>query len=566
MQRCRTQLVSPLLIAVMAVAPWTAEAIEPTPPTTDQAGMRLLMFLVVDQMTAEQLTDLRPHFQGGLRRLLDGAVEFTEAHHAHAVTVTANGHASLATGAHPARHGIIDNQWYDRREEKVVYCVADDDAQLIPPDDKTTYPSNSGRSPANMLVDGIGDWVKRLDTAALAFSISGKDRSAILLAGKKPDAAYWYDHQTGHFITSAYYRLDYPPWLVDFMLENHPDRKFPLVWRPLPVEPAIRDVFGLRPLDTGTFRWSFPHRIGNMSLAPNESYYNDFIAQPGMDQQMVDLALALVENEVLGRDASLDYLAVSFATLDYVGHDYGPHSPEVLDVLLRLDVALGRLLDGLDALVGLDHIVFTLSSDHGVQVVPEADPSGRTQRADSDDVLCVQSVGKALVERFGDEDWFVADGYLDYQAIGRTNLRRQDVEAEVARRLERCPAVARVWSRTGLTSKHQPDLPAEVAYHRKLFNNNFHRQRSGDVFVQLKENYLGRLDWGTTHGSPYGHDTHVPMLIVHPQVQPQKIAIRVATVDLAPTLAAMLGLDIPDERDGIDRSPLFSFRAPPAGR
>jgi len=303
----------------------------------------------------------------------------------------------------------------------------------------------------------------------------------------------------------------------------------------------------------GMLTSNFPHAIGSFSLAPDDAFYSSFGGTPFMDDYLVDLAISLIEGEDLGRDDAVDFLSLSFSALDSAGHDYGPNSREALDVMLRLDRSLGRLFAYLDERIGMAHVMLSLSADHGVMTMPEALPVlgllGR--RVDASDVVCYQKSQEDFQMHFGRDEWFIEEMYLNYETLGRRNLLRSTVEKRLAESLERCAAVEKVWTSTELESQ-SPDL--EQNEYLRLYRNSHHPVRSPDLYVQLKPLTLNSLGTETTHGSPYEYDRHVAMLIRVPGVHGRRIADRVRTLDLAPTLAGLLGIAAPPDLEGADWS------------
>jgi len=501
---------------------------------------RLVLILAVDMLGTGELLRFRPLLTGGLARLLDEGAFFAEAYHHHALTWTAPGHATLLTGLNPSHHGVIANEWLDRDTEEEIYCVAD---------------SKHGRSPRNLLGTTLGDWLKKVEPRARVFSASGKDRAAILMGGHEADGAYWYDRETGRFVSSSYYPRLAPGWLEAFNDERIPDELFGQAWEPLPVDDSLLPALGLVELDGGAFETGrFPHALGRSVLQPDHDFHADFYGSPFVDRYLIRLARRLVTEEDLGAAGRLDVLALSFSAADAVGHVHGPDSREYLDVLLRLDRNLGEFFDFLRERVGWENVLVALSSDHGVQPLPEVSRTrGRAGRRQTyEDVLCVQQAGRRLDELFGEEDWLVGGFYLDRDALKRRDVSRVRVEAELKRALEQCEAVAAVWTRAEL------EAPADASDpHARLYINSFHAERSADVLMQPEPFFLARYGRGTTHGSPYAYDTHVPILIAGTGVRAGRIEERVHTVDLAPTLAGLLGLPVPPELDGVDRSDLL---------
>lgn len=499
----------------------------------------LVVLLAVDQMRADYLERFRPLFEGGLARLLDEGAVFADAHHEHSMTSTAPGHATLVTGSSPARTGIVGNTWIDHETGESVYAAG----------------PSSERSPALLEVTALGDWLKARDPRSKVFTASAKDRSAVMMGGQDPDGAYWYDQWTGEWRSSSYYRRAARPWLDAFNERRWPDALFGTLWSPLEgVE--VPDELGIRALDTGVYDISGPHSLGGMALRPGPSFYGAIYDSPFIDAYLAELARVLVREEELGLDGSPDLLGLSFSALDSVGHDYGPDSGEVLDVLLRLDRLLGELLEYLESEVGRDYLVVGLSADHGVQPLPElADPSGpAARRLGDDDYACVQRAGDALAERLGGGDWFVgSDGgfYLDDEALTALGADPAEVEDLAADLLEQCDAIRKVWTNAELAaaSSSEPDW--------QRFKASYFPSRSPDLTLQFEPYFLYQSGLGTTHGSPYDYDSQVPFVIWAPGVDPAAIDTRVATVDMAPTLARLAGIEPPPGLDGVDRTPLL---------
>ncbi len=508
---------------------------------------RLLLFVTVDQLRYDYLQRLEGDLPGGLGRLLREGVSFDSAYHGHAITTTGPGHASLATGTYPRRSGIVDNQWFDRDTKRLVNCVEDREVQ-------TLGSSLPGRSPRQLLVDTVADWMKSRDPAGKVFAASRKDRGAILPAGRKADGAFWYDSGTGRFVTSSYYMSGYPRWVDHFHRDHGPERFFGQAWEPLTTDPELGQRARFEALDAGAFAHGFPHSLGGLSLSPDSRFFSDFGTSPLMDGYLVEFVESLVIAEELGSDDRMDFLGVSFSALDSVGHEFGPNSPEALDALLRLDEALGRLLGFLEQRVGEEGVWVVLSADHGVVPLPEFQAAAKLpgQRVRTQDVLCHQRAGRALQARLGPLEGWVEGLYLDRRALQQSGRKPAQVEEWFSAELEKCEPVQKVWTRAEL----EPEPPPGDLY-RRLYHNSFHPQRSADLLVQWREYWLASGGRGTTHGSPYSYDRHVPLILRLPGVAPQRITQPVETVDLAPTLWALLGLPPQGRTDGRDLSPLL---------
>ncbi len=527
----RAANLSRVLFLIAPLTMWFALACaRPEPPP--EGTPRLILLAVVDQMRGDYLERFGPLFDGGLRRIADEGLVYSEAHHRHAITSTGPGHASLATGCHPSRHGIINNYWFDRETGEETYSVDGDD-------------------PRRMACTALGDWLKERYPAAKVFSAGGKDRSAILLAGHRADAALWYDWEGG-FTTSDYYRYSNSHWLSDFNATRPFDQFFGTAWEPRPVADELLVALGIVPLDLGPLRPVFPHVFGGMSPVRGESFYNGVFSSPWLDRLTGALAQRLIGEEKLGDDPEPDLLALVFSGVDAVGHRYGPDSRELLDTLLSLDRTLDELLDFVDEKIGLEHVLVALTSDHGAAPMPEVRRAmglaGR--RVGNEEILCVQAVEAELDRAFGEARWLRPGPVLDEQALAEHGVARPAVEEAVVRLLEACPSVARVWTRSELT-----EPGAGEGKLGRPWVNAYHPDRSPDFLIQWDEHFLPTRSVASTHGSAYRYDTWVPLAFMSDQLEPGSTPRPVATVDLAPTLAAMVDVPVPDGIDGVDLRP-----------
>ena len=480
--------------------------------------VRLVVLIVADQLSASAFERFRPAFEGGLARLEAEGVRFTEAHHEHAPAETAPGHASLATGTHPRTSGIVGNRLFDPDREEWFYSVEDE---------------RHGSSPRRLLVPALGDWIRGAAPEARVYAVAGKDRSAIFLGGHGAEGAYWYDRESGEFTSSDYYPQDSPEWLRERRSALPADEYFGRLWEPLTGFEGRFGEVGIVELDEGVFPREFPHPIGEPTVEPEESFYGLLYGTPFLDEMILDLAKRIVVSRDLGREGQMDFLGISFSALDLVGHAYGPHSPEFLDTIRRLDRSLGRLMSFLEEEVGAEHLLLALSSDHGVMPLPEVLRSQGVpaSREGPEEVVCVQSTARQWSRRtgegFGDAAGFQAD-------------------------LENCPHLRKVWT----TEELHPYDPVRAARDRdyRRFANSFHPERSPDLILQWEEHHLLRRGRGTSHYGPYEEDNHVPLILWSPALRSATVSERVATVDLAPTLAGLLGIPIPETVDGADRS------------
>lgn len=507
---------------------------EETPPLE---GPRLVLLLVVDQLGADQLDRIEPFLTGGFRLLLDRGVSFTEAHHAHALTETGPGHATLATGQYPRHHGIVSNWWIEEGSFESQWAIDDD-----------TY----DESPRELETPALGDWIKEMYSQSKVFAASGKDRAAILMGGLNADGAFWFDVDIGGFETSEYY--DEPEWLQSFNGERRLDEHFGDLWEPILLAPEAIEQLQLERLEMGPLLPGFPHAVGQPRPASDDGFYSALRDSPWWDDYLGQFGQFIIEAEDLGGDSYPDLLALSFSALDYVGHDYGPQSREYVDVVLRLDQTLSRLLEFVDQRVGLENTVIGLSADHGVVDVPELRQRRGLEgaRIDWQTVHCIQQVGLELAEIHGVDTWLVSGPRLAPELSESTGRAREDLERETADRLEECLHVAAVWTSTELAQ--QVD---ETAGKQWLFANSYYPERSPDFLIQFDEYFMSATMLTTTHGSAYPYDTRVPLVFAGSNIGAGSLEASVYTVDMAPTLAAQLGLSHRPAVDGRDLTPLL---------
>ncbi len=517
--------------------------------TSADARPRLGVIIIVDQFCADQLAGYSPLFTGGLNRIEKGGVSFSDAHHEHAMTLTATGHATLSTGCYPNRHGIVGNNWYERGTGQRVYCCDDSTVQVI------GDPEAVGRSPHYLMTEAIGDWLKSAWVQSKVFTVSQKDRSAILLGGHRPDGAYWFDDAKGRFVTSTYYTDSLPDWVAGY--DCFPFR-----------EKAIRDgwrkgwpekTYALAnpddsPAENDSAQSTFPH-LYDSAAAVARTPSEWLMETPYSDEMILDFARVLVETETLGQDSVPDLLCISLSANDYIGHSFGPHSQEALDGLLRVDSYLGKFLDVLDKLVGVGQYTLALSSDHGVMPLPEdiavkGDYAERILRADNKQDY--EAAARQVADEFGIMRPLIVGQInglmLDTKAGEERRVRPPDLRQAVAKALGTIDYIDEVLTYEDLAAPKGSDRG-----YRALYRQSFHPDRAPDIVIRTKENVL-ILDsrYGTTHGTPYEYDTHVPLIFwgqgVASVSEPK--TDRVRTVDLAPTLAVLLGLAPPAKIDG----------------
>jgi predicted AlkP superfamily pyrophosphatase or phosphodiesterase len=479
--------------------------------------LRLVLLVAIDQFRYDYLTRFRDEYKGGLDQLLRNGANFVNANLEHYPTVTAIGHSTMLTGATPKLSGIVGNDWYDRESGKRVTSVSDDSTQLI------GGSGGPGASPHRLLVSTVGDEMKRAHRDhPKVIGISLKDRSSILPAGHMADAAYWYDQKTGDFVSSTYYSRNLPDWVQSFNKRRSVDKYAGVEWRFDVGSPS--GVFKM-PAETG----------GKLPAA--------VYASPFGNELLEQFTEEAVRQEKLGQRDSIDLLTLSFSSNDAVGHSYGPDSPRVHDICIWTDREIGKLFALLDQLIGMQHVLVVLTADHGVmplvdQLQQDRMPGGRLTNASIFDPM-----RQALIARFGPGEWLLntagSSPYLNTALIAENKLDPGEVERVAAAAIAKVPHVSRVYTRQQLLLGQ---VSADKLGERVM--RSFHSGHSGDIEVLL-DPYWIRGGTGTTHGTPYSYDSHIPLIFMGPGIKPGRYVRPVALNDLAPSLATLLDIETP---------------------
>jgi predicted AlkP superfamily pyrophosphatase or phosphodiesterase len=499
----------------------------------------LVVQITADQLRGDLLDRYRSALSDGIARIENGGYWIHQGQVDHGVTVSFPGHATLATGMYPSHHGLTANEWWQVQKGTwgEVAVVADDRFTLL---DK---PLRRGVSPHNMTATTLGEWLKASNSHSKSVALGTGNTIPIAYGGSQSDAVYWYDSLSGHFTSSTFYSASVKPWVAAFNVDRLPKYQ-PHVWA---LTVPLRSL-GLANPDATSYENrgrhnTFPHNYATESSLDARdgipaTYSRWFAATPMKDEALLGLAAEAVDAEQLGQRGVTDYLAIDIDSTDAVGHEYGPSSLEQLDTLVRLDHALGRFLDHLDAKVGEGHYVLVFSADHGATTPPEAGGGGR--RVTSSEI-------ELVLDR------------VDTIASAASGSRSNLVERIVAE-LKQVDFIADAYSETRLTSASEdPYVQLYQRVFRKGFTTNFplwgekvhlhHPARYG-IIVRLKEHMV--IDAATgIHGSPYAADRLVPIIFYGKNIS---IGTRIAggrTVDVAPTLAAAAGIRAPRNLDGV---------------
>lgn len=502
----------------------------------------LVVMIAIDQLRRDRLN---ASFEGGLGRLMKEGRVFSEAKLNHAISTTCPGHAVMLTGTNPGKAGIAGNTYIDRQNWQSRYCVDDADPS------NQVFGRDINRSPRNLLVTTLGDWLKSDDHQSRVYAVGGKDRATITLAGHKADGVYWFDAKLGVFTTSHYYVDELPGYIADFngsepLVDGFLSR-LPASWSHRTGRNRADDYQGE------------DEKLGNTSGHPlmegdREEVGSQVYQSPYVDRFSFELATRIVKQEKLGQRGSTDLLAIALSATDTVGHLYGPFSAESEDTLRNVDEYLGEFLAFLDTTVGNANYVVVLSADHGVAELPEwAKENGR--------LSCPAESGRAGVYGFMFRFyWYVysrftfpldnpddlvklSDSQITVNRLfaEELGLDKAEIITGIRAMLEAEDVIARTW-----TPEEIERDDGEIA---RLYRNSFVAGRSGDLFIQPQATCIVR-DAGTSHGSPYSYDRNIPLVFFGNGITPGKTDVEAYSVDIATTLARLLGIVSPEHVDG----------------
>lgn len=546
--RYRT-LLSLCLLAVVIFIPVSDLFARVNPKNTKPpAKARLVLGIAIDQFRYDYLTRFEDLFvEKGFRRLLNDGAVFTNAHYIYSPTVTAAGHATFMSGSMPSMHGIVGNEWYDRATGSQVTSVSDSAVKLL-----GTSGDATASSPKRLIGSTVGDQLRlHSNGRSKVIGIALKDRSAILPVGKRPTGAYWYNAQAGVFVSSTYYFDDLPAWVKRFHRETRTDKYFGMKWEKLlPDDAYARSVPDDSPFEKSPYGNIFPYTVNGGETKPGPKFYSQLAQTPFANEYTAAFAKAAIEGEGLGLDEHPDLLTISFSANDSVGHTYGPYSQEVEDITLRTDRVLADLFSYIDQRIGLENTVIILTADHGVAPIPEQMAEfGLGGRYKSGAV--VEAVQKALEDKFGADKWVQAyvngNIYFDYGVIERRQTTREEVERMASEAARKAVGVAECFTRSDILSGRMPLTPVALRVAR-----GFHRERSGDLVIIPRPFYLSGQS-GTSHGSPYSYDTHVPVIFFGARIVAGSYAGDCSPSDIAPTLATLLRIEPPSHAAGVGR-------------
>ncbi|MFX0557544.1 alkaline phosphatase PafA [Maribacter sp. CXY002] len=508
---------------------------------------KLVVGIVVDQMRYDYLTRFFDQFgEEGFKRMISQGFNCKNNHFNYAPTSTGPGHTSVYAGTTPATHGVIGNNWYDKDSDSEVYCASDENYVSV-----GTTSSAGKMSPHRMNVTTITDEL-RLHTQmrGKTIAIALKDRGAVLPGGHTANAAYWFHGEDeGKWITSSYYMNNLPKWVKDFNSSGIV-QSYKKPWTTLRdinsyIESGVDDN-AYEGVFNGEVKPTFPHSPPSL-LEKNKSF--DIIkSTPFGNSLTADFAIEALKEERLGKDDDTDFLAVSFSSTDYVGHKYGVNSKEIEDTYIRLDIELARLFKALDKEVGEGEYTVFLTADHGAIDVPSYLKDSKIPAGYADFESFHTKLSEFLKYTYGTEDivknFSNLQLFLDHKIVENLDLELKDVQETIAKEFLNFDFVDRVYTGFQMWNNNYTN---GIPY---VLQNGYNQKRSGDVLLVLKPGTISYGETGSTHGSPQIYDTHSPLLFYGKGIPQGSTVERTEIPDIAPTIAALLGIAFPSGTSG----------------
>ncbi|MDP4687709.1 MAG: alkaline phosphatase family protein [Salibacteraceae bacterium] len=509
-----------------------------------QAKPKLVVGIIVDQMRTDYIYRYWDHYsENGFKRLAREGYFCKNAHFGYIPTYTGPGHASVYTGTSPMVHGIIANDWYDKNLKQEVYCASDESQTAVGIDKNEAA---GQMSPSRMMAPSLGDAIRISNIfKGKSIGVSLKDRGAILPAGHSANAAYWLDYKTGKMISSSYYMQDLPKWVTQFNKEKNADALCKEPWTPmLALEYYTQSTEDNTPYEAaldGSGNPTFPY---DMAAAVKSKGYYAFAKSPYGNTFLRKFAEQALINEDLGDDEFTDLLAISFSSTDIIGHSYGPQSIEIEDTYLRLDLEIEQLLEALDQRVGAGNYVLFLTADHAGAQVPQYLKDHQIPADYFETKAFVEGLKNAFSTAFGVENLMESYSnqqvFYNHDLMREKNISRQSMDETLIRFAMRFKGVSNVLT----TEQLQHPLPQDNF--SKLAQNGWNPLRSGDAAIQYLPGWMSYSHQGTTHGSSYAYDTHVPLFFFGFGVNQGVELNEVDITQIAPTISIISSIAFPD--------------------
>jgi predicted AlkP superfamily pyrophosphatase or phosphodiesterase len=508
---------------------------------------KLIVNIVVDQMRYDFIHRYWDKFgEGGIRKLVGSGTFCKNASYNYLINETAVGHSTIATGALPSHHGIISNNWYNSLRDAVVYCVEDEKVHTV----GGSYESGLF-SPRNLLASTIGDEINlasnfRSKVVGLALDNS----AAILAAGHSADYAFWYDDETGNWVSSSYYIDSLPQWAREFNEKKLPESYLSRTWEPMhPLSEYTESGNDTSAFEIGLGgRNFFPYDLDKLSTPKrNERDYGILKYTPFGNVLTRDFATAIVINEELGKDEFTDYLTIGFSAMEYIGKYFGSNSVEVQDAMLRLDREIAHFIEFIDQNVGIQNTLIILTSDHGLAHSPAYLSSRKIPSGDFNPYSSLSLLGSYLNAIYGKGDWiryyYGQQIYLNHELIESSGISYQEIQERTAQFLIQFEGVSNaVTSYTLQTSNF-----SEGIFHK--MQNGYHQKRSGDVIINLAPGWIEKINGDSYHSSYLG-DNHVPLIWYGWKIKRSTLTRPVKMIDIAPTISNFLDIARPNVSTG----------------
>jgi predicted AlkP superfamily pyrophosphatase or phosphodiesterase len=509
--------------------------------TQEKKLPKLVVGIVVDQMRNDYIHRYWNRFgENGIKKLVKGGFYCENTHFNYVPTYTGPGHASIYTGSTPKYHGVIANDWFDRTVGKKVYCVSDNEVNSI-----GVIGKSGKKSPIHLKATNLADELKLSSVGkSKVFSIALKDRSAILPAGHMADGAFWMSDTLGHFCTSSFYAQKLPKWLQDYNSSSSLKDYLKSGWNTLyPINTysnSISDNNNYESSISEKDNCFFPYDFENNIKAKN---YGIIKSTPFGNSVTTDLALKCIEAEQLGKDDFTDLLMISYSSPDLIGHVYGPRSVEMEDNYLRFDIEIERLLNFLEKQIGADNFLIFLTADHGGADIPNHLKDSKVPAGLLDDEVVFKIIRSYLKENKYDENLVLKvinnQVYLDNTKIDI--VQKQIIELKITDCLKGINGIADAY-----TSKMLLNVASKDFNPLTLIANGYNTKFSGNVAYRMEPGWLDYYEKGTTHGSCYPYDTHVPLIFYGNPIKKGSLNKRVEITQIAPTISQLLKISFPN--------------------
>ena len=532
------QILVPVLVSIFSLS-FSSCSLNSKASSSDLDKPKLVVSIVVDQMRFDNLDKYNGSYSdNGFKRLIREGFNLKNNHFNYVPTVTGPGHASISTGSTPKTHGIAGNNWFDKKTRKDVYCTTDLDYENL---GGNAY--SAKMSPNNLLVETLGD-LNRIENNmnSKTISIAIKDRGSILMGGKKANAAYWfYGKDKGEWVSSKYYMQELPDWVNSFNNSGFIStyiREWNTLYDINSYNESRSDDNKFEKSFKGDPSVTFPYDLNKLKDL-NDGY--DMLKEtPFGNSLTTDFAIEAISNEKLGKDQYTDVLTISYSSTDYIGHNFGVDAKETQDAYLRLDLEIERLLNFLDSHVGKNEYTLFLTADHGAAKIPAYLNSIGVKSQNIEEGTVKNILNDVLFKSFGSNQLISkimnSQIYLNDYTINSLNLNLDIIEKTIINTLSQLDFIDKVYTSNEIINGNF-DSGYEL-----LIQNGYNIPRSGDIIFKLKENVISYGNKGTTHGSGYSYDTHVPLIFFGKKIVQGESNVKTKITDIAPTIAKLLGL------------------------